>query len=187
MGLLVGGCASQPTIVMPEPLIVSGATSTWMQTDEGVDLWQPNLPIIISPEPRFAAEAGFELEVAMQFWNDRVHFQLFKFGAHGVAVDWTSDIPSDCGANKVGCCMFHYVPSGRMSQTKVLIHDALRPLEYPMTRVRVLIHELGHAAGLAHDEDKASVMYHTLTAGPADATPEDLEALIEEYEPRAEQ
>lgn len=147
------GMTSVPT---PAP-----ASVTAMRTNDNVPLaWKVRVRVAI--EPKADATWGSEIVAALMFWNAIVGRELLTV----VDITGSPDLIVVIDAlpdNHAGVTMAWYHPiTGEIGQAAIAIDERVRK----DSAYRVIIHEFGHALGLAHDEDDPqSVMYPTAADG----------------------
>lgn len=125
--------------------------------------WHPDvlpLDVRIVALSGMAFDLNFDLEVqatraAIRTINARLGYQALNFSlGHGdVLVHF--GIPSELGAPVADCRHFALNGTGLAYRAEIRVRNVEGAIELH----QVMVHELGHALGLAHDDYQGSVMY----------------------------
>lgn len=143
-----------------EHLAAWEAARAEVRSGVGGDLVSKCLPWELADLPRRGPDGGVLL---------RLRTDEDKCGEAEVCVD----------AGERGGTTVHWrnLETGRLRAAAVLLDVDLRGDELR----RAVLHELGHVLGLAHDRERSSIMFPTLTDRAADLSGRDLGALRDAY------
>lgn len=135
-----------------------------------------NIPIFIALDPT-AADWEKPLKEALEFWSD-ARPGLFLYGG---VMDQT-----ETSGSIVGVVATSGAPNSltRLGVNNCVINGGVVEVRMEeKNQRRVITHELGHVLGLAHDDQKASVMYPASVPGEFHVTKKDLALLQATYGP----
>lgn len=125
-----------------------------------------NFPLHVVMDESLTPMQVEAVRLAVRRWNVAVGARVFR---DPVVVSWTHEALNGHLAGYVGVTSRH-IPGGHLGQAHWTVYrhtpDRMRhvlvvlnpDLSQAVTH-NVVVHELGHALGLAHDEDPSSVMY----------------------------
>lgn len=153
--LFCGFSCAHEAVIEPVPPV------TAMRTSDNVPLaWKVRVRVAVDPTAR--AVWGAEIDASLMFWNAVVGRELLTLVEMSEAPDLIVVIDA-LPDNHAGVTMAWYHPvTGEIGQAAIAIDEKVRK----DSAYRVIIHEFGHALGLAHDDDDPqSVMYPTANDG----------------------
>ena len=153
-------------------------------------LWKDGVtPFTIIMHEDFSTELDHYMSGAIQIWQRAVPGLVVDLGqvSTGEAIPVLPHTEFD-GWDELKCCQFfaytHILMDAEtnlMQSAAVYVNVDLLPKLSVREIERGLAHEIGHAAGLAHDDDKRSVMYGTSVEGPYGITAKDRAFLTGHY------
>lgn len=167
--LVLSGCApiTQRFADSPQP------SDQWQRHNGYPVRWDRDaapLLLVISEETVYWVH---HIQESAQRWNDALGFDLYRVSpdlvpdtmAQALEANDAGIVPVLTSTQGRAFTRFGLIPNGRFVSCAIVLPDDLDTALYPSAR-NVVTHEMGHAAGLGHDDDISSVMYPTLRLPP---------------------
>lgn len=176
------GCAHTPSVTQAKPpkepdFIRSELTGAKVR-------WKKNVfPIVLVVHPDLK-EWWYDVYVAAEYWNTMMRQRMFIFDVSVADIMFNRQNmtfiyiqPGDPAKNPYTRIIFDHA-TGEIQNAPIFLPPNVR---YEL-RLRVAVHELGHAIGLAHDPgNDESVMHPYALFGPFEITKSDRASLASWY------
>jgi len=152
-----------------------------------------SLPITIVVSPTFDQFETEAIQQSVNYWNEVVGREIFVmtiglsndiYFVDDVITITEHDLTNDCGRHFLGLTtrrrIYDIVGVPLLyDSAHIEIHDKH---VHNSSYIRTIVHELGHAIGLFHDDNIGSVMYPSILDGEWFIEPEDLEYIRSFFE-----
>lgn len=168
LALLAVGCSA--SIVPPDPK-PQPEPVTWQVVHRYPVRWPRDaapLLVIVDEDARIWTH---HVQEAAQAWNDQLGFDLWRVAEEPTRVAGALEdnelgiVPVLTSTEGKAHTRFGVLPGGKVVSMAIVLPDDPDLALYPSARF-VVEHELGHAAGLDHDADPASLMFPRLAIPP---------------------